>query len=91
MVLPGARAARLNLALLADEESVVDPGTVAVTEAHERAVAAIEADPRNKLLVLSEGADPEPGAANVVHPTRRVAKIRTRTPWSRPRSHSRQR
>ncbi|GAA2815346.1 GNAT family N-acetyltransferase [Kitasatospora sp. CM 4170] len=45
------------LALLADEDTVVDPATVAVTEAYERAFAAIEADPRNEVLVLVEDAD----------------------------------
>jgi GNAT superfamily N-acetyltransferase len=43
------------LALLAGEEGVVDPGTVEVTEAYERAFAAIEADPRNEELVLVDG------------------------------------
>ncbi|MFD8596750.1 GNAT family N-acetyltransferase [Kitasatospora sp. NPDC059646] len=42
------------LALLADEEQVVDPGSVVVGAAHERAFAAIEADPRNEVLVLEE-------------------------------------
>jgi GNAT superfamily N-acetyltransferase len=45
------------LALLADEERVVDPATVVVDEAYERAFAAIDADPRNEMLVLLEGAD----------------------------------
>jgi GNAT superfamily N-acetyltransferase len=40
------------LALLADEERVVDPATVVVTEAYERAFAAIESDPRNEIMVL---------------------------------------
>ncbi|MEU3316385.1 GNAT family N-acetyltransferase [Streptomyces sp. NPDC048387] len=43
------------LALLADEERVVDPASVLVGEAHERAFAAIEADPRNEMLVLVDG------------------------------------
>jgi hypothetical protein len=42
------------LALLADEESVVDPAAIEVTEACERAFAAIEQDPRNEMLVLVE-------------------------------------
>ncbi|MFD8014969.1 GNAT family N-acetyltransferase [Streptomyces sp. NPDC058955] len=42
------------LALLADERRVVDPSTVPVTEAYERAFAAIEADPRNEMLVLAD-------------------------------------
>ncbi|GAA2326382.1 GNAT family N-acetyltransferase [Streptomyces cuspidosporus] len=40
------------LALLADEEQVVDPATVVVTEAYERAFLAIDTDPRNEMLVL---------------------------------------
>ncbi|MER8045124.1 GNAT family N-acetyltransferase [Streptomyces sp. NPDC094032] len=44
------------LALLADEERVVDPASVSVTAAYERAFADIEADPRNEVLVLVEGA-----------------------------------
>lgn len=40
------------LALLADEERVVDPAALVVTEAYERAFAAIDADPRNEMLVL---------------------------------------
>ncbi|MFE7355518.1 GNAT family N-acetyltransferase [Streptomyces sp. NPDC057543] len=43
------------LALLADEERVVDPASVVVDEAYERAFAAIESDPRNEMLVLVEG------------------------------------
>ncbi|MEU6665808.1 GNAT family N-acetyltransferase [Streptomyces sp. NPDC046727] len=43
------------LALLADEERVVDPATVEVTEAYERAFAAVDADARNEILVLVEG------------------------------------
>ncbi|WP_328889640.1 GNAT family N-acetyltransferase [Streptomyces sp. NBC_00316] len=43
------------LALLADEERVVDPASVVVDEAYERAFAAIESDRRNELLVLVEG------------------------------------
>ncbi|MEU8029040.1 GNAT family N-acetyltransferase [Streptomyces sp. NPDC049099] len=45
------------LALLADEDRVVDPETVEVTEAYERAFAAIEADPRNEMLVLVDTVD----------------------------------
>ncbi|MFE5794564.1 GNAT family N-acetyltransferase [Streptomyces sp. NPDC056503] len=58
MILRPATRAELPavLALLADEERVVDPATVPVTEAYERAFAAIEADPRNEMLVLA-GAD----------------------------------
>ncbi|MFF2777975.1 GNAT family N-acetyltransferase [Streptomyces sp. NPDC058052] len=58
MILRPATRAELPavLALLADEERVVDPATVLVTEAYERAFAAIEADPRNEMLVLA-GAD----------------------------------
>ncbi|MGW6915925.1 N-acetyltransferase family protein [Kitasatospora sp. NPDC054939] len=43
------------LALLADEDAVVDPATVVVTEAYERAFTAIDTDPRNELLVLVAG------------------------------------
>ncbi|MFF9068799.1 GNAT family N-acetyltransferase [Streptomyces sp. NPDC014891] len=43
------------LALLADEDTVVDPSSVDVTEAYARAFAAIEADPRNEMLVLTDG------------------------------------
>ncbi|KOU27586.1 GNAT family N-acetyltransferase [Streptomyces sp. WM6368] len=54
------------LALLADEESVLDPASIVVGEAHERAFAAITADPRNEMLVLTDDAyDPE-GAGGVV-------------------------
>ncbi|WP_031065990.1 GNAT family N-acetyltransferase [Streptomyces sp. NRRL WC-3742] len=42
------------LALLADEDRVVDPAGIVVGEAHERAFADIEADPRNEMLVLVE-------------------------------------
>ncbi|KJY26566.1 GNAT family N-acetyltransferase [Streptomyces sp. NRRL S-495] len=42
------------LALLADEDRVVDPATVVVTEAYERAFHAIDTDPRNELLVLAD-------------------------------------
>jgi GNAT superfamily N-acetyltransferase len=43
------------LALLADEEKVVDPASVVVTDAYERAFAAIDRDPRNEVLVLVDG------------------------------------
>ncbi|MEU7021387.1 GNAT family N-acetyltransferase [Streptomyces sp. NPDC046203] len=46
------------LALLADEERVVDPASMTVTPAHARAFADIEADARNELLVLAETAEP---------------------------------
>ncbi|MCX4962027.1 GNAT family N-acetyltransferase [Streptomyces virginiae] len=45
------------LALLADEDTVLDPASIVVGEAHERAFAAIEADRRNEMLVLTDGAD----------------------------------
>ncbi|MET9596963.1 GNAT family N-acetyltransferase [Streptomyces sp. NPDC006459] len=58
------------LALLADEESVLDPASIVVGEAHERAFAAIAADPRNEMLVLTDDAyDPDgdpAGAGGVV-------------------------
>ncbi|MFD3695873.1 GNAT family N-acetyltransferase [Streptomyces sp. NPDC058646] len=44
------------LALLADEDRVVDPASTVVAEAHERAFAAIGADARNELLVLTDDA-----------------------------------
>ncbi|MEU8530363.1 GNAT family N-acetyltransferase [Streptomyces sp. NPDC048629] len=47
------------LALLADEDRVVDPASVTVTEAYERAFAAISDDPRNEMLVLVDEADTE--------------------------------
>lgn len=45
------------LALIAGEEAVVDPADVEITDVHERAFAAIEADPRNEMLVLADAAD----------------------------------
>ncbi|MEU9161079.1 GNAT family N-acetyltransferase [Streptomyces sp. NPDC048424] len=50
------------LALLADEDQVLDPASIVVGEAHERAFAAIEADARNEMLVLTDGADRTDGA-----------------------------
>ncbi|MFJ5118807.1 GNAT family N-acetyltransferase [Kitasatospora sp. NPDC088548] len=43
------------IALLGDEERVIDPATVQVDEAYARAFAAVEADARNEMLVLDEG------------------------------------
>ncbi|MFD4857537.1 GNAT family N-acetyltransferase [Streptomyces atratus] len=43
------------LALLEDEERVVDPASVVVDDAYEKAFAAIESDPRNEMLVLVDG------------------------------------
>ncbi len=54
------------LALLADEESVLDPASIVVGEAHERAFAAIAADPRNEMLVLTNDTDDAEGADGVV-------------------------
>lgn len=56
MILRPATRAELPavLALLADEEKVVDPASVTVTEAYERAFADIERDARNEVLVLAE-------------------------------------
>ncbi|MFE0643568.1 GNAT family N-acetyltransferase [Streptomyces sp. NPDC058877] len=56
MILRSATRAELPavLALLADEDEVLDPASVTVGEAHERAFADIEADPRNEVLVLME-------------------------------------
>ncbi|THA80756.1 GNAT family N-acetyltransferase [Streptomyces sp. A0592] len=45
------------LALLADEDRVLDPATTAVGEEHERAFAAIESDVRNEMLVLTDSED----------------------------------
>ncbi|MEU9299316.1 GNAT family N-acetyltransferase [Streptomyces sp. NPDC048269] len=42
------------LALLADEDRVVDPASIIVDEARERAFAAIGADARNEMLVLTD-------------------------------------
>ncbi|GGQ02766.1 MULTISPECIES: GNAT family N-acetyltransferase [Streptomyces] len=44
------------LALLADEDRVLDPAPTTVGEEHERAFAAIASDARNELLVLTDGA-----------------------------------
>ncbi|MFF8376718.1 GNAT family N-acetyltransferase [Streptomyces sp. NPDC015661] len=57
MILRPATRAELPavLALLADEDRVVDPASVLVTEAYERAFASIEGDPRNEVLVLVDG------------------------------------
>ncbi|MFB7372606.1 GNAT family N-acetyltransferase [Streptomyces sp. NPDC056222] len=57
MILRPATRAELPavLALLADEETVVDPASVVVTPAYERAFADIEGDPRNEMLVLVDG------------------------------------
>ncbi|MEU5438448.1 GNAT family N-acetyltransferase [Streptomyces sp. NPDC020719] len=54
------------LALLADEERVVDPATLVVDEAYEQAFAAIDADPRNEILVLVEGVDDQGDGGRVV-------------------------
>ncbi|MFE1410879.1 GNAT family N-acetyltransferase [Streptomyces sp. NPDC085524] len=45
------------LALLADEDEVVDPASVVVDGASERAFASIAADARNEMLVLTDGPD----------------------------------
>ncbi|QES15788.1 GNAT family N-acetyltransferase [Streptomyces venezuelae] len=57
MILRPATRAELPavLALLADEERPVDPASVTLTEPYERAFADIEADPRNEMLVLTDG------------------------------------
>lgn len=57
------------LALLTDEERVVDPASVVVTEAYEQAFDAIQCDPRNEMLVLVEtkdGTEDGPGGGTVV-------------------------
>ncbi|NYI05339.1 GNAT family N-acetyltransferase [Allostreptomyces psammosilenae] len=43
------------IALLTNEDTVVDPGVVEVDEAYERAFAAVDADDRNEMLVLDAG------------------------------------
>ncbi|WP_432040693.1 N-acetyltransferase family protein [Streptomyces cucumeris] len=64
---PAARAdLPAVLALLADEENVVDPAALVVDEAYERAFAAIDADPRNEVLVLVEGVDGQGAGGSVV-------------------------
>ncbi|MFB7784860.1 GNAT family N-acetyltransferase [Streptomyces vinaceus] len=64
---PASRAdLPMVLALLADEERVVDPVALVVDEAYERAFAAIDADPRNEILVLVEGVDDQGGGGRVV-------------------------
>ncbi|WP_199546684.1 GNAT family N-acetyltransferase [Streptomyces sp. N35] len=55
------------LALLSDEDRLVDPGSVMVGEAHERAFAAIEADPRNEMLVLVDDAGLVLGCAQLTY------------------------
>ncbi|MFD5103448.1 GNAT family N-acetyltransferase [Streptomyces albidochromogenes] len=42
------------LALLADEERIVDPASVVVDAAYERAFEAIAGDSRNEMLVLTD-------------------------------------
>lgn len=42
------------LALLADEDQVLDPASMRVGEEHERAFGAIESDARNEMLVLTD-------------------------------------
>ncbi|MFE7186987.1 GNAT family N-acetyltransferase [Streptomyces erythrochromogenes] len=55
------------LALLADEDQVLDPATTAVGEEHERAFAAIESDARNEMLVLTDtGTDGTDGTDGTV-------------------------
>ncbi|MEU9358533.1 GNAT family N-acetyltransferase [Streptomyces sp. NPDC048301] len=64
---PAARAdLSAVLALLADEERVGDPATLVIAEAYEQAFAAIDADPRNEVLVLVEGVDDRGGGGRVV-------------------------
>ncbi|MER7733541.1 GNAT family N-acetyltransferase [Streptomyces erythrochromogenes] len=53
------------LALLADEDRVLDPASMPVGEEHERAFAAIESDARNEMLVLTD-ADTEAGGGGTV-------------------------
>ncbi|MFF9765278.1 GNAT family N-acetyltransferase [Streptomyces sp. NPDC014636] len=55
------------LALLAGEEQVVDPATMVVTEAYERAFVAIDTDPRNEMLVLVDGGGAAVGCLQVTY------------------------
>lgn len=68
LVLRAASRAELPavLALLADEDRVVDPATITVTEAYERAFASIVADERNEILVLVEAVVSEGDGGTVV-------------------------
>ncbi|WP_156325774.1 GNAT family N-acetyltransferase [Nonomuraea sp. SBT364] len=43
------------IALLADEDHVVDPRSVEVDDAYEQAFKAVDADERNEMIVLDEG------------------------------------
>ncbi|KUJ66169.1 transcriptional regulator [Streptomyces albus subsp. albus] len=43
------------LALLRDEEKVIDPAAIEVDEAYARAFEAVDSDPRNEMIVLVEG------------------------------------
>ncbi|WP_328907760.1 GNAT family N-acetyltransferase [Streptomyces sp. NBC_00234] len=43
------------VALLSDEDSVVDPLSVDVDEAYTRAFEAVEADARNEIVVMDDG------------------------------------
>ncbi|MET9422647.1 GNAT family N-acetyltransferase [Streptomyces sp. NPDC006540] len=43
------------IALLADEETVLDPSAIDVDEAYAKAFEAIDADGRNEMMVLDEG------------------------------------
>ncbi|MER7176587.1 GNAT family N-acetyltransferase [Streptomyces mesophilus] len=69
MILRPAARAELPavLALLADEDRIVDPAAVVVGEEHERAFAAIEDDPRNEMLVLVDDAGLVLGCAQLTY------------------------
>ncbi|MFI1092406.1 GNAT family N-acetyltransferase [Streptomyces sp. NPDC020917] len=54
------------LALLVDEERVVDPAGLVVDDVYEQAFAAIDSDPRNEILVLVEGVDDQGDDSRVV-------------------------
>lgn len=43
------------IALLSDEDAVVDPRSVEVDDAYARAFGAVDTDARNEMLVLDEG------------------------------------
>ncbi|MGW0809212.1 N-acetyltransferase family protein [Nonomuraea sp. NPDC002799] len=43
------------IALLADDDNVIDPGAVEVDDAYEQAFKAVDMDERNEMIVLDEG------------------------------------
>ncbi len=59
------------LALLADEDQVLDPASIVVGEAHERAFVAIDEDARNEMLVLTD----ETASAGEAHEAHEAHKV----------------